>query len=712
MAIYYVDKLGSDTSPYDTWEKAANLIQTAMNDATSAGDIVEIDTNTYTEALDTKGDGSEGNPITIKASQEAGHSGTVLIDPSAVGDEGIEGAHSWITWEDIGFKGADVGGPPANNIYVQSGGSNWHFKGCTLDVGRRLMFYDGTAKNVIFDFCKIRSNGNTDEMFYLFNSNVIFRYCFFTPNEDWNRWFKLEEGSQLTLYNCVLVGFKASVIKTYDATAEGVIKNCSFIAHNAGRAGGEYQNIIDDSGGGSFTFDYNHWLPNVWDPGDNIGVVDGGHSITNSFPKFQKLGRNKGYICYSVDDGTADGLAYAKDIMTVCNTKGVKFTYFVDQKRMMDQSGYAAELQAFVAAGHEIGCHSYSHISLTATYAFKVQGSGTTPTVDIDRPGDQIVCNDVETGNNIVAGYKAKTVATIMAEINAFANFTASDKVDAFGYVDVAYGEILEDTAGAQACVALYSMPLDKTVDCSQGLYKSEIADVKSWIETTIGGEYVCNSFAYPGGKFEVATLSGVESAGFLGARATRDETANVNLKDLEICKISTCPAQEIYPDKLENTLKINSMNLGCMAMISAEITAFCTHTPGNDFTTTQFGWLIDGLKEVLNLEIVGFGTAFNHIRTSGFWADADGDGERWTRTFEDGSDYSVDSDSPLIDKGVGVGLTEDFGGNNVPSGDSTDIGLYEYQDEGWSAGKILGIVDVAEIMDIDINNISKVMGI
>lgn len=44
------------------------------------------------------------------------------------------------------------------------------------------------------------------------------------------------------------------------------------------------------------------------------------------------------------------------------------------------------------------------------------------------------------------------------------------------------------------------------------------------------------------------------------------------------------------------------------------------------------------------------------------------------------GNDFTLQSSSPAIDNGTNVGLTTDFAGNPVPSGNAPDIGAYEYQ--------------------------------
>ena len=706
MAKYYVSKSGSNTSPYDTWTKAATTVQVGITAAANAGDIVEVNADTYIENLDTKHNGASGNPIIIKASEEVGHSGWVIMDFSTLsGDEGLEGTHDYITWKGIHFIGSEtLAGPPGNTIYVQNGGSHWIFRKCIVDIGFRLTFYDVVGKEVLFEYCKIRVNDDIDEMMYLEKSIVTFNYCIFTPNKSGCKRIKLANGGNAILNNCILAGFEDNVLRSYSVGAAGAIKNCIIMSHNLGKGGGEHNNIIDDAAGGTFVFDYNHWLPNMWVPGNNIGIADGGHSITDSFSKVTKLGRNKGYICYCVDDASAIGLAYAKEIKTVCNTKDVKFIYGVDQKRMMDRPDYAIEMQAFIADGHEIAAHSYSHTSMLATFAFKVQGTGTSPTVNIDYSGDQIICHDTETGNNTVFGFKAKTIDVIIAEINAFSNFNAANKWDT--YMGFAKGEVLLDTIGGQACSSQYNMPLDKRTDCSQGFFKLEVADVKAWIESTIGNGYVCKSFIYPGGGCDQTVMDALSNAGFLGGRAGHISSLHPRLQNLEIFNIQIIEQAQVYPNKTENDIKFSSITVGCMGMIEAELFSFCTHS-STDFTAEQFGWLVDGFLEIPNIEITTFAVAFDHIRTSGSWADADSDGQRWTRTFIDESDYHLTTSSPCIDKGIDLGFTEDFEGNTVPAGAFPDIGVYEAA-VGWT-GQIMGITNVAKIMGINVVNINKI---
>ena len=106
MTTYFVASGGSNTSPYDTWAKAATSLQTALTAATSAGDIVVVQCNavpsgdaelsadtTYTVA---------GDVFVVSASNDGGSAWT----PSWMG------TGSWIgnstTNRSITLAGADT----------------------------------------------------------------------------------------------------------------------------------------------------------------------------------------------------------------------------------------------------------------------------------------------------------------------------------------------------------------------------------------------------------------------------------------------------------------------------------------------------------------------------------------------------------------------------------------------------------------------------
>lgn len=85
MAVYFVSGSGSNTAPYDTWAKAATLIQTALTAANADGDIVAIDVADVPSAdKEAAGNTTYGcvADVFVVAST---NSGTSTVTPSVMG---------------------------------------------------------------------------------------------------------------------------------------------------------------------------------------------------------------------------------------------------------------------------------------------------------------------------------------------------------------------------------------------------------------------------------------------------------------------------------------------------------------------------------------------------------------------------------------------------------------------------------------------------
>jgi len=80
MATFYVNNTMSSSGNGTSWSSAWNSFSDIDWDALKPGDTVQVSGGTYRETLDVDQSGSAGKPITIKASDEAGHNGAVIID--------------------------------------------------------------------------------------------------------------------------------------------------------------------------------------------------------------------------------------------------------------------------------------------------------------------------------------------------------------------------------------------------------------------------------------------------------------------------------------------------------------------------------------------------------------------------------------------------------------------------------------------------------
>ncbi len=139
MTTYFVAASGSNTSPYDTWAKAATSLQTALTEATGSGDIVAIQYNgvpSADSAIAADKTWTIGGNILIIAST---NSGTDTITPTPMGDINYLGAASTaysltiqgafnVRLHGITFRCAGTG--PKNIKTAASDLAHYEFEGC------------------------------------------------------------------------------------------------------------------------------------------------------------------------------------------------------------------------------------------------------------------------------------------------------------------------------------------------------------------------------------------------------------------------------------------------------------------------------------------------------------------------------------------------------------------------------------------------------
>lgn len=644
-------------------------VQAALDAHTTSGDVIELRAATagasvtFAEAIDAK-----ASNITLQCRT----GDTCIIDGSTIADEVIEtGGYDNGTVKNITI----VGDATSTRIgYIQDGATGWLFQGNTFKGPKHFSVYSAAANtNTFFGnrFLGMYDSSNGYGLTIEGGSIVNLYYNIFSP--DSNRGggnVRIRNTTVTNAYNNVFVGCNKSCFVTTHATLTANIKNNTFVAHNYDVDADV--TIIDDDSGGTINVSNNQWFPYSENPTfpDNFGVTAGAGDV-NSYPKFRASGYNKGYIILTVDDGSETTFAYAQEVANKADALGVKFTWFVDQQRLATNTGYATVLQNLVGRGHEIGLHSYSHTMLTLDNVMTVTKAG--QTIDIDRATDTITVSGVAA----YTPYKDKSLNTIRTWLSGTAGCTLGNLIT--NVSGTALGEVLADTSGAQSIDSAYMLTFDKTADASQGLYKAEVVDPKAWIEGAIGGSYSVTTFSPPGSSTDETLQDALKAAGITGARGSANGgrfLTNIPIYDIRVLASD----HAVFGDKSEAVLKRNGAALAAMAASTGRIYTLLSHN-ATELTTDQIGWFLSGALTVPGIEIVTLKTAVDHIRDSESWADADADGERWTRTFTDASDYRLSPSSPAINAGVNVGLTSDFLGNPIKG--LPDIGAYEFRGGG-----------------------------
>ena len=141
---FYVSTSGTNTAPYDSWAKAANSIQTAI-DAAGDGDIIIVGssdghgTGSYTENL------TVNKQVTIQS--ENGYS-TTTIEAGGLGNHVFE-----VTVDDVTINGFSIYGASGSGIYLNT------VQNCTIENNR--CGWDGSHINFGEGILLESSSGNS-----------------------------------------------------------------------------------------------------------------------------------------------------------------------------------------------------------------------------------------------------------------------------------------------------------------------------------------------------------------------------------------------------------------------------------------------------------------------------------------------------------------------------------------------------------------------
>jgi len=324
-------------------------------------------------------------------------------------------------------------------------------------------------------------------------------------------------------------------------------------------------------------------------------------------------------------------------------------------------------MQALIDAGNEVACHTYTHSDMSITTAFAVTGTGTTPTVAVDRTNDRIRCHDADSGDQDVAGFRAKTLDAIRGEINAMVGFAAGALTATLQ--PECLGEALAELAPTP-CVAPQMLDLDLTEDGTQGYFKVEVFDPKAWLEAQFPGTTVM-TFVCPWNRSCAAVCAAIAAAGYTGAGGNK----SASLSNLPIFEVPPINGAEL---KLGASMAANAASLCINTADRPKLVVILSHSavemPLADITI--FANIIAVAPSVDAIHT--FAEIIDEITTSGNWATADG-GATWTRTYVDASNYRELVNSPCIGTGAGFGVWIDRSGH--PLIYHLDIGAYDTVD-------------------------------
>jgi len=493
------------------------------------------------------------------------------------------------------------------------------------------------------------------------------------------------------IYNCLIAHNEANgliAIKTATDTAVH-LKNTSIFSNK------KYGVYIGANC--TLNYDYNLIFGNRDIPADNINIDgtgnDGGHNIIDVGPKCTSYTTNQGIICAGLDDYD---ISYFNDVAAAAEAAGGRVTVWHSYQAVDDID----DLQGLHDAGHEISLQGWSSQRLTNLNAFDIQYTGEAATCVMTVAASGITLNssnDAEDHTIDLTAAANDHLSELIATIHGYANYTCTIAAQTESGV---LSKSLADIADQDVKTASYTAQFDK-----RRLVNSEVGDKVTWLENNVTGLTV-KTMAYQGGENDIDIQGYVRDLGLQGARAISAAGSRV-LSSVEIYEVFGLHVVNLT-GATEAIVRRNARHIAQLAKAWGMLLVVYSHHAA-EITAANYGYLIDEWIKDSEITFQLFKDAVSSVRASHSTADNE---ITWTKTYPDIHDYSLQDDSPCIGAGIDVGLTEDYLGNLVTPGADPDIGAYEYQDEGWSAGKVLGVEDIAKIMDIDIANISKVMGI
>jgi hypothetical protein len=699
MATYYVSPTGSNTSPYDTWVKAAILPNTVLNGINfGAGDILELDGGvagyTYTDTTTaTINIGTNDGGIEIRGSTEAGHDGLVTIDGVTNSILGIY------------VPTAIDGDVTIRNLRVKAGGGKSAISAYSAHtITLYDLILDGSSSNNAADWLLLFGGGvtlNCHRVHFLdpYGAYTVYspsstastanlNYCFF---EGYNPaggnvylfYLAGNAGTTINTNNCQYINIRDGISKAQLGSIHHVNDNFAAV----GKYLGSYS--FNASAGQTIsrtTCSYNG------SGRESTAEFTGAGTYTKTGNVDKVLRMFKTYPCVprAVITVDSDNQTFIDDVFAQLDIYGLKGAVVSSSDVLINTLDHA-KLVALLANGHELANHSLSHTHLTLTDGMDVgyNGSNSNPRIVIAGTYPALTIAAVtDSGTDVgpldITSASYDTITKCRLAIDAHADWSTT-----------AIANMQAPAKAKSLKVGTYSAPGSHTmipldVDTSYGFWKSECEDSTADIEAAFGAGVV-RSLVYPGGMHNNALHAWLwaneATTKFLGARGTTTAEASTDpLNSMLHTSVSIYGVASVYigdsfgdPDVSSDTeanIRANTRNWMEWCAITGNLSVLTIHETNT--TAVKLAYVFDEIAKAKAIGLIGnmtLGDYFAYIREN--WTNAGGG--TFTHAAYTG-DWHLLSTSPCLGAGTDVGLTEDYYGNVVPGTGRTTpcIGIHE----------------------------------
>lgn len=656
-ATYYVSPTGSNTAPYDTWDKAANLPSTAITAGNSVAGphVLYIAPGTYVDRLTLSN-------LNWASSSVLGTHSVGSTDPATFGQVNIEPTTGVaITSGKINQTIEYVSATSPDNVVLRIESTGFYGKGLYLHDGYGLVVFPYVASSATLEYSKFLGSASTSIAFQSNSSNnVIINYCIFGDSAT-NR-IGRGVGSSLNLIHQGGTGtLTISNTDILDSRANGVS------LESAGSIDA-YNNIIASGAqvinqypikrlNGNMNIYNSAVLGDVRYPASlRSGTITETSNLDNPKVSFVNYSR-AAYVIPSVDDTSA--AQYAESLSNELVARGQGGTFYAYVNSLDSNRSYIDNI--INAGAMEVQGHSRSHDGLAhsgALYTITKTGE----TVNVDRALDTITVSNTGT----VTGFKSKSLDDISAELVAM-GVTVSALPSSY-VRGISLGEIMADSGGPQPSPYVTQMLIDPTGDT--GYLYSELVSAASELSSALG--VTIDIVAPPYGDTNDTVKNVCQLKGFRACRAGTDWALdNIDLQNIIYFSVSDLlGSNDTETVSNVRTFANEVATVGGIVSILAHSTS--------EATMHDWGLILDTLKnEFPDISVTKMSTAINAVRDSGLWTT--NDNRHYSRTWDDSSaNFNLSWNSDLIDTGTSTSSSADFAGNPIYG--NRDIGAYEYQ--------------------------------
>lgn len=603
-----------------SWGAGANQL--------NAGDTLYI-CGTIQTGFTSSGAGSDGSPITIRGDCPNG-SGIIdqgIIDGNGSVSQAMNLAHSYLTVQYLEVKNAT-----ARNIAISTG-----------------------VTNLIFNYCLIHSTPISA------TQNV-----------------RLLNADSATFNNCTIFG--GSIGIQTNSTATATVRNSVIVGHTSFGLDAESTSTIDYDYCNIWANGANAWPATTGNANAAAGatLTDGGHNLSTN-PDWKALGYESqphvAQFTVSIDDIglSAGSRTYVEAIRTTFEDRDYSLSIFITTNGA-DISNSTPLIATWLAAGHQIGSHSWSHVNPASPNTITVRCTDATATLTI--------ANNTFTTTTAADGCPDLSIDLTASGFDTFselcthiASQTGYTCTGGTGTVGTAHTKTLADLTNQDITSATV---LQFT---TSRFYTDETESSRAFL--VANGVTEPNVYSWPNGTNDDTGRDAAITAGYLGARGllTSLGQSTSSLHSYALYNWYTFSLNGIDVTEVADAVEIAAF----LAKVNKMGIHFYSHNAG-EFASDLMDDLLDEIErhgEYIAINDYAAAIRSTHTSSSG--------GKIWTRTYGQNDNTRPDVQSnPLIGRGTNLGFTLDFEQKQVPV--NPTLGVYEFTYPGVSGVRATGV--------------------